>query len=99
MMRAVLTLVLFVALGGSAAAESAIVDMSTPMTGKSIFAVDHEGRPVERGVPRHVEEPARQVGSGCAQVPVRAGLSKTPLKTPRWAWGQQEARRTVATAR
>jgi hypothetical protein len=64
MTRTVLTLLLFIALGGSAAAESAIIDMSTPMTGKSIFAVDHEGRPVERGVPQHVEEPARQLGSG-----------------------------------
>jgi hypothetical protein len=50
MTRTILTFIFAVAFAGPAVAQSAVIDLSTPMTGKSIFAVDHEGRPVERGV-------------------------------------------------
>lgn len=55
MLRTALSLAFAIALGGSAAMAQATIDFSKPMTGKSIYAVDVDGRPVERGVPQIVE--------------------------------------------
>ena len=53
-MRSCKLLSLVVLLAGpawSAHAQSSFVDLSTPMTGKSIYVFDADGTPVERGVP------------------------------------------------
>jgi hypothetical protein len=53
-MRSCKLLSLVVLLAGpawSAHAQSSFVDLSTPMTGKSIYVFHADGTPVERGVP------------------------------------------------
>ena len=53
MTNRILTLFFAIAVSGTAFAQSAVIDLSTPMTGPSIFATDVDGKPVERGVPIH----------------------------------------------
>ena len=87
MTRTILTLIFVLALAGPAVAQSAAIDMSIPMTGKSIFAVDHEGRPVERGVPARAAD-APEVSQGAAP---QRGHSAETLAAANGAAGNERA--------
>jgi hypothetical protein len=61
MKNPILALILAIVFGGTAAAQSSFVDLSKPMTGKTQFVVDADGKPIEFGVPlsERIERPVQ----------------------------------------
>ena len=61
MKNPILALILAIVFGSTAAAQSSFMDLSKPMTGKTRFVVDADGKPVEFGVPlsERIERPVQ----------------------------------------
>ena len=71
MIRIVLTILVSILGSVPALAQSSMLDLSKPMTGKSRYGINSDGSPLELGVPARVQtdlDPGQQPRSGAAVV-------------------------------
>ena len=66
----ILALILAIVFGNTAVAQSSFMDLSKPMTGKTRFVIDADGKPIEFGVP---------LGK-----PVERSMEGSSTTAPRW---------------
>lgn len=64
--------------GGSAHAQSAMIDLSKPMTGKSNYVFNVDGAPVELGVHKVAKPETAPAPSAGASPPIVMPVSPTP---------------------